>query len=148
MSARRNILLARVAVQKHAGPRKNMSDTRVNEPAPPTVWKKIRRRLLTTLLAAAFVGWLMQQTVAVMASSQSPAGFGRGLIQGALMPAALPNLLVGHDVAIYAQNNTGVGYKLGYTLGVNICGAIFFGIFFWRLNRLRKGLNGGTKKTD
>jgi hypothetical protein len=125
-----------------------MSATQINEPTPPTPWIKIRRRLLTTLLAAAFGGWLMQQTVAVLDRSQGPAGFGRGLIQGALMPAALPNLLVGHDVAIYAQNNTGVGYKLGYTVGVNACGALFFGIFFWRLNRLRTALNGGTKKED
>lgn len=130
------------------GRAKSMNDTQVNEPAPPTVWKKILRRLLTTLLAAAFIGWLIHQAAAAMDRSQSPAGFGRGLIQGALMPAALPNLLVGHDVAIYAQNNTGVSYKLGYTLGVNACGAIFFGIFFWRLNRLRKGLSGGTKKAD
>ena len=125
-----------------------MSDMQVNEPAPPTVWKKILRRLLTTLLAAAFVGWLVHQAVSALDRSQSPAGFGRGMIQGALMPAALPNLLAGDDVAIYAPNNTGVSYKLGYTLGVNVCGAIFFGIFFWRLNRLRKGLNGGAKKAN
>jgi len=54
------------------------------------------------------------------------------------MPCALPNLLVGNDVAIYAENNTGRTYKLGYTVGVNGCGAIFFGIFFWRVNRWRK----------
>jgi len=137
-----------VTAQKHAGRAKIMSDTQVNEPAPPIVWKKILRRLLTTLLAAAFIGWLIHQAAAAMDRSQSPAGFGRGLIQGALMPAALPDLLAGQDVAIYAQNNTGVGYKLGYTMGVNACGAIFFGIFFWRLNRLRKRLNGNSKKTD
>jgi len=116
------------------------------------MWKKIARRLLatllTTLLLAAIIGWLIHQAAAAMDRSQSPAGFGRGLIQGTLMPMAMPNLLVGHDVTIYAQNNTGVGYKLGYTLGVNICGAIFFGIFFWRLNRLRRRLNGNSKKTE
>jgi hypothetical protein len=61
-------------------------------------------------------------------------------MQGALMPCALPNLLVGHDVVIYSQDNTGVSYKLGYTCGVNACGAVFFGVFFWRLNRWRKGV--------
>ena len=50
----------------------------------------------------------------------------------------LANLLVGNDVIIYAQSNTGLTYKLGYTFGVNACGAIFFGFFFWRLNRWRK----------
>jgi hypothetical protein len=58
------------------------------------------------------------------------------------MPCALPNLLVGNDVTIYAQNNTGRTYKLGYTCGVNACGAVFFGMFFWRLNRWRRRMNG------
>ena len=49
----------------------------------------------------------------------APAGFARGLVHGALMPIALPNLLVGNDVTIYAANNTGLRYKLGYTCGVN-----------------------------
>ena len=55
------------------------------------------------------------------------------------MPMAMPNLLVGRDVMIYSQNNTGVMYKLGYTAGVNGCGAIFFGVLFWRVNRLKRG---------
>jgi hypothetical protein len=38
---------------------------------------------------------------------------------------------------LFAEQH-GVGYKLGYTTGVNVCGAIFFGFFFWRLNRWRK----------
>jgi hypothetical protein len=33
-------------------------------------------------------------------------------------------------------------------MGVNACGAIFFGIFFWRLNRLRKALNGSAKRAN
>lgn len=76
-------------------------------------------------------------SIALEASSR-PAGFWRGVLQGALMPAALPNLLVGSDVTIYAQNNVGVIYKLGYTMGVNTCGALFFGMFFWRISRWRK----------
>ena len=107
---------------------------------PP--WAKILRRLFTTLLLAAFVGWLIHQLAATLDRSPHPAGFARGMVQGALMPASLPNLLVGSDVVIYAPNNTGISYKLGYTMGVNVCGAIFFGIFFLRLNRLRKGFSG------
>jgi hypothetical protein len=53
------------------------------------------------------------------------------------MPTALPSLLTGSDVAIYAQSNTGLIYKLGYTLGVNLCGLLFFGFFFLRLQRWR-----------
>lgn len=60
------------------------------------------------------------------------AGFWWGFAHGALMPATLPTLLTGKDVAIYAPHNTGVTYKLGYTMGVNGCGALFFGLAFWR----------------
>jgi len=73
-----------------------------------------------------------------MDRSTRPAGFSRGMLQGALMPMAMPNLLIGSDVIIYAQNNTGVSYKLGYTAGVNVCGAIFFGLFFWRVSRWKR----------
>lgn len=61
-----------------------------------------------------------------------PAGFWWGFAHGALMPATLPTLATGTDVAIYAPYNTGVTYKLGYTMGVNGCGALFFGLAFWR----------------
>ena len=62
------------------------------------------------------------------------------MLQGALMPMAMPSLLVGRDVTIYAENNTGRTYKLGYTAGVNACGAIFFGYAFWRWRRLKEAL--------
>ena len=61
-----------------------------------------------------------------------PAGFWWGMAHGALMPATLPTLLTGRDVAIYAPHNTGVPYKLGYTMGVNGCGLLFFGLAFWK----------------
>lgn len=51
------------------------------------------------------------------------------------MPLALPNLAVGDNVTIYAESNTGRLYKLGYTAGVNGCGLLFFGLFFWRIGR-------------
>ena len=54
------------------------------------------------------------------------------------MPMSMPNLLVGKDVSIYAANNTGLTYKLGYTAGVNGCGAIFFGFFFWRVRKWKQ----------
>ena len=66
-----------------------------------------------------------------------PAGFLRGMLQGALMPMSMPNLLVGKDVSIYSLRNTGLTYKLGYTMGTNTCGALFFGLFFWRVTRWR-----------
>lgn len=65
------------------------------------------------------------------------AGFPVGLLEGALMPAALPGLLSGHDVPIYAPNNIGRGYKIGYILGLNTCGTFFFGVAFWQPRRRR-----------
>ena len=65
------------------------------------------------------------------------AGFHTGLLEGALMPAALPGLLGGHDVPIYAPNNDGRSYKIGYILGLNTCGTFFFGIAFWQPRKRR-----------
>ena len=62
-------------------------------------------------------------------------GFYTGLLEGALMPAALPGLLGGHDVPIYAPNNVGRGYKIGYIVGLNTCGTFFFGVAFWQPRR-------------
>ena len=63
------------------------------------------------------------------------AGFYTGLLEGALMPAALPGLLTGHDLPIYAPNNVGRGYEIGYILGLNACGTFFFGVAFWQPRR-------------
>jgi len=66
------------------------------------------------------------------ARPEEPAGFWWGFVHGALMPASLPTLATGRDVTIYALHNTGIPYKLGYTMGVNGCGVLFFGLAFWR----------------
>jgi cyanate permease len=68
-------------------------------------------------------------------TADRPAGFMVGIADGALMPMAMPALLAGKDMPIYAANNCGRLYKLGYTVGVNGCGAIFFGVLFWRVTR-------------
>jgi len=60
------------------------------------------------------------------------------MVHGILMPVALPALILGKNVVIYATPNAGRSYDIGYTLGVNGCGALFFGIFYWRLHRWRK----------
>jgi hypothetical protein len=59
-------------------------------------------------------------------------GLGLGVLHGALMPIALPSLLMGKDVPIYAASNTGRIYKIGYIAGINLCGLTFFGVAFWR----------------
>jgi hypothetical protein len=94
--------------------------------------------LAVFLVIAVLVGRGVQRVGSHFASQPEPAGFTRGAIQGALMPMALPNLILGRDVVIYAERNTGVSYKLGYTAGVNVCGLIFFGLFFRRFSRSTK----------
>lgn len=81
--------------------------------------------------------WLIHRSSERLDHALEPAGFGRGLLHGALMPMALPNLILGQDVTIYAPQNRGRLYKLGYTMGVNGCGALFFGLFFCRVQRWR-----------
>lgn len=102
-------------------------------------------RLLTHLLIIAAVavslGWIVQRSSAALDRDPAPAGFGRGMLHGAIMPMAMPNLIVGLDVTIYAPNNTGRGYKLGYTAGVNVCGLLFFSYFSWRIRSTRRQIS-------
>lgn len=105
-----------------------------------TDWRNLALRVVGIVCCAMVAGWVLQQAVAAAERQQGDAGFCQGMLHGALMPCAMPHLLMGHDVRIIAENNTGRTYKLGYTVGVNGCGAIFFGLFFWRVNRWRKGL--------
>ncbi|MEO7298670.1 MAG: hypothetical protein ABI042_08860 [Verrucomicrobiota bacterium] len=104
------------------------------------LWLK-RQTLFTVLRRVAVI---LLVTIALSAILNRPvppkhaAGFGRGVLDGALMPGAMPPLIMGRDVTIYAVKNTGRSYKLGYTVGVNGCGALFFGIVFWRVTRWRK----------
>ena len=94
------------------------------------------------LVVAFMIGLLLNKISAHFEHDTRPAGFFRGMLQGALMPMSMPNLLFGKEVTIYSLRNTGLTYKLGYTLGTNTCGAIFFGLFFWRLTRWRKAGKG------
>ena len=114
-----------------------MTDTQVKVPFSRS-WSAIALRVASFLLVATLIGCILNRVAVSLDHNGHPAGFARGVIQGALMPMSLPNLLVGHDITIYSQNNTGVSYKIGYTTGVNACGALFFGLVFWRFNRLRK----------
>jgi hypothetical protein len=108
------------------------------------VWAKRLLRLAIQIacifLIAVIVGAALNGAARVLERSGRQAGFCQGMLQGALMPMAMPSLLVGRDVMIYAENNTGRTYKLGYTAGVNACGAIFFGYAFWRWKRLKEAL--------
>src|SRR5262245_2966196 len=117
-----------------------MSETQAKAPRGDNLLPRIVTRILTIVIVAVAMIWVVHRSSASLDNSVQPAGFSRGLLHGALMPMALPNLLIGHDVTIYAASNTGRSYKLGYTAGVNACGLIFFGFFFWRVNRIRRQL--------
>jgi hypothetical protein len=123
-----------------------MTDKQAKLP-PGQVWWRLALRLAVFLLAAILIGGVLNRVAGSLDHGSHPAGFARGVLQGALMPMSMPNLLVGRDITIYSANNTGVSYKLGYTTGVNACGAVFFGVVFWRLLRLRKWANA-TKNGD
>ncbi len=120
-----------------------MNESRVSGPGREIIFRIPNLKLLVLRLAlfvilAFSVGAVLNRVATSMGNDVQPAGFGRGVVQGALMPMALPNLLVGRDVMIYSQVNTGVKYKLGYTVGVNVCGAFFFGMLYWRISRLAR----------
>lgn len=95
-------------------------------------------KVVFTLVLATIVGGAISFTLRKLDRIDSPAGFRRGLIHGALMPMSFPNLLVGDNVPIYAVPNTGRTYKIGYALGTNGCGLIFFSLLFFRLKRIRR----------
>lgn len=88
---------------------------------------KLVNVLIVGLLCTVFYSWGSKRFY----PSNKPAGFTYGAVHGALMPMALPGLLMGGDPVIYAENNTGRSYKLGYITGINICGFVVFGLTFW-----------------
>ena len=78
------------------------------------------------------LGWLYGWVGPWLYPAERRFGFAWGMAHGAFMPMALPALLMGQDVSIYSEHNTGRGYKLGYIAGINLCGLVFFGGAFWK----------------
>src|SRR3954464_4736574 len=103
----------------------------------------VLRRVAMLVVLGFVIGWILNHAEAALEKRDEPAGFLHGVVQGALMPITMPNLIIGKDVTIYAANNTGRNYKIGYTLGVNTCGLIFFGFFFWRVRRMKLRMVNG-----
>jgi hypothetical protein len=60
-------------------------------------------------------------------------GLGYGMVHGALMPMALPALIMGEDITIYSDKNNGRPYKIGYIIGINVCGLVVFGTIFGKV---------------
>jgi hypothetical protein len=100
-------------------------------------------RIVVIVVITYGFGWVLNKSATSSDARPRAAGFATGMLHGALMPGAMPSLLLGKDVVIYSNNNNGRFYKLGYTCGVNAMGAFFFGSFYLRLSRWRK--NYGAK---
>lgn len=95
------------------------------------------RSILQFIIVGLIVGWILNHT-AKPGATKEPAGFFMGMLHGALTPCALPNLAAGFDVQIYALNNVGRMYKLGYAAGINVCGLLFFAFLYSQVSIWRK----------
>lgn len=93
--------------------------------------KRAARLVVMGLLLTAFYAWAMPRFY----PREGVPGLAYGMLHGAIMPMALPGLVAGQDLAIYAEKNSGRTYKLGYTIGINLCGLIVFGTAFWTPKR-------------
>lgn len=97
-------------------------------------WKSRFRRggiaALRLCLAGLLLGWFYAWAAPFAYPKERPLGFPHGVLHGALMPMALPSLLLGQDVDIFAANQNGRHYKIGYICGINLCGLVFFGTAF------------------
>jgi hypothetical protein len=114
-----------------------MAIPRVAAPAHPSKAKVITIKIIALTVLTLALGFLQAWASSRCYKPDHVAGFRMGLLEGALMPAALPGLVTGHDLPIYAPNNSGPPYKIGYILGLNTCGTLFFGIAFWQPRRRR-----------
>ena len=99
-------------------------------PSPPCWWKRLAVKAVTLVLLGTLLGFAYDWAAPRFYGPERVAGFPLGVLHGALMPVALPSLLLGKDVPIYAAINTGRVYKLGYIAGINMCGLLFFGLAF------------------
>lgn len=94
-------------------------------------WRRAAWGAARFLVVATLLGWFYGWAAPVAYPVGREVGFGHGMLHGALMPMALPSLVLGQDVPIYATQNRGRPYKLGYIVGINACGLIVFGSAFW-----------------
>jgi len=94
-------------------------------------WRGQAIKIAALVLMSLALGFGYDRAAPGTYTREREAGFFTGMMHGALMPAALPTLVFGKDFPIYARNNVGRGYNIGFILGLNACGTLFFGIGFW-----------------
>jgi len=102
----------------------------------------IARKAVTLAVVIVVFGWLYAWVLPRAYPPDRAAGFGYGMLHGALMPLSLPSLVTGRDVQIYDDNNTGRFYKIGYICGVDLCGITFIGPLFWRPRKITSASSG------
>lgn len=96
---------------------------------PPWLKKAIFIKLRLVAMGL-LLGWVYAWASPLAYPKDRPLGFFFGCAHGGLMPMAMPSLIIGKDVDIFASNNNGRFYKLGYICGINVCGLLFFGVGF------------------
>jgi hypothetical protein len=98
----------------------------------PRQWLK---KIVVFAMTIALLSWLYGWASPWAYPKDRALGFRHGALHGALMPMALPSLVTGLNVDIFASNNTGRPYKIGYIVGINVCGLLVFGSAFWKPKR-------------
>jgi hypothetical protein len=139
-SRMRHYLLARAVTSEHVVgmaelAQKEMAIPPVAERAPMSKAKLITIKIIALTALTLALGFTQGWASSRLYKPDHVAGFQMGLLHGMLMPAALPGLLMGQDLPIYAPNNSGRSYNIGYILGINTCGTLFFGIAFFQPQR-------------
>ena len=109
-----------------------MDDIRPPARQTPCLLQRWLRKALSLAMVTVVFGWFYGWASPWAFPKNQIAGFKYGVLHGALMPLSLPALLIGKDVLIYAPENSGRSYKIGYICGINACGLVFFGAAFRR----------------
>jgi len=97
--------------------------------------KRLAVKIVSLVILGLVFGFVYDWAAPRLYGSERVTGFRLGVMHGALMPVALPTLLMGNDVPIYTTSPAGRPYKLGYIAGINLCGLLFFGVAFWQPKR-------------
>jgi hypothetical protein len=114
--------------------------TTTTEPAAQPIVHRTRLRrwlgkLVSLIILGLVTGLAYDWAAPKVYRPEHMAGFWMGALHGGFMPIAAPSLLMGKNVPIFTEHNTGRGYKLGYIAGINLCGLLFFGLAFWQPRR-------------
>lgn len=90
----------------------------------------LARRILRLVVFGLLLTWFYAWDMPRLLPRTGVTGLGCVMLH-ALTPMVLPALVAGQDITLYAEKNSGRTYRLGYTIGISICGLIVFGTTFW-----------------